>query len=89
MAPLMIDCDHQVHQDNETYQAVDQAGDSVSEWYKFKIRVHIQNWATNYLVELAKEDMDIANKNWGHSENIIIAMLADPREEVRRLSSES
>ena len=80
MAPHMIDCDHQVHQDDETYQAVDQAGDSVSGWYKFKFRPHIiQNGATHYLVELAKEDMDIANKNWADSENIMIAMLADPK----------
>jgi hypothetical protein len=69
-------------------------------WFNFKNGPYIQNGPTNlfYLDELSRdlprdlprEDMEIANKvlqvnaHWAHSENIIIAILADHSEEVGR-----
>ena len=65
-------------------------------WFKFKCTPHIQAGAKNYfyLVELTKEleekDMLVAqrvlqtNAQWTHQENVIISMLSDGREEVRR-----
>ena len=67
-------------------------------WFKFKCSPHIQSGAKNYffLVELSrspvmsKQDKIIAqrvlqdNSHWSHSENILISMLADDREEIRR-----
>ena len=65
-------------------------------WFKFKSSPYIQDGARNYFFllqltnDLEKEDMMIAqkvlqdNSFWAHSENIIIAMLSDDREEVRR-----
>ena len=65
-------------------------------WFRFKCYPHIQEGAKNffYLVEMTKEleeqDMLVAqgvlqyNAHWPHPENIIISMLSDEREEVRR-----
>ena len=67
-------------------------------WFKFKCSPHIQSGATNYffLVELSRspemseQDQAIAqqvlqvNAHWPHSENLLISMLADEREEIRR-----
>jgi hypothetical protein len=65
-------------------------------WFRFKCRPHIQDGALNffYLVELTRdldpEDRRIGQKvlqdnaHWPHSENLLIAMLGDPREEIRR-----
>ena len=65
-------------------------------WFKFKSNPHIQDGARNYffLVELSRKlvqpDKNIALKvlqdisYWAHSENIIISMLSDVREEIRR-----
>ena len=67
-------------------------------WFKFKCSPHIQSGSLNFffLVELSrdkamsKEDKVIAQKvlqdnaHWAHSENLIISMLGDEREEVRR-----
>ena len=65
-------------------------------WFKFKCSPHIQEGARNYffLVELSRdllgEDMLIAqrvlqdNSFWAHSENMVISMFTDKREEVRR-----
>ena len=65
-------------------------------WFKFKCSPHIQEGARNYyyLVDLSRslldKDMVIAqrvlqvNAFWPHSENLIISMLSDDREEVRR-----
>ena len=60
-------------------------------WFRFKWKSHIQDGSRNffYLVELTRslneEDMLIAqgvlqnNSFWAHTENIILAMLADER----------
>ena len=65
-------------------------------WFRFKCKPHIQDGSTNffYVIELSRgihpEDMEIAQKvlqdnaHWAHSENIIISMLADEKEEIRR-----
>ena len=65
-------------------------------WFNFKSKPHIQDGAPNFfhVIELSKgiqrEDMLTAQKvlqdnaHWAHSENVIIAMLADQREEIRR-----
>ena len=65
-------------------------------WFKFKCTPHIQAGAKNYfyLVELTKElekkDLLVAqivlqnNAHWPHQENVIISMLSDGREELRR-----
>ena len=65
-------------------------------WFKYKCNPHIQEGAKNfyYLVDLSrslsKQDMTIAHKVlqdnafWPHSENLIISMFSDIREEVRR-----
>ena len=65
-------------------------------WFQYKCYPHIQDGARNYffLLELTKDlkekDKLIAQKvlqdnaHWPHSENILISMLADQREEVRR-----
>ena len=65
-------------------------------WFRFKCNPHIQAGAKNYfyLVGLTKEleekDMLVAqrvlqtNAHWPHQENVIISMLSDGREEVRR-----
>ena len=67
-------------------------------WFRFKSSPHIQSGAQNFffLVELSRSsslserDKAIAqnvlqdNSYWAHSENILISMLADKREEVRR-----
>ena len=65
-------------------------------WFQFKCHPHIQDGAKNYftLVELTRDlreqDMLIAQKvlqdnaHWPHHENIVITMLSDRREEVRR-----
>ena len=66
----------------------------------FKRFPHIQCGATNFffLVELTRspdlseQDKAIAqqvlqdNAHWAHSENILISMLADEREEIRRMA---
>ena len=67
-------------------------------WFRFKACPHIQAGATNFfhLVELSRspdlteEDRVIAervlqdNAHWAHSENILVSMIADEREEIRR-----
>ena len=65
-------------------------------WFQFKCCHHIQEGARNYyfLVELTKDlkeqDKLVAQKvlqdnaHWPHPENIVISMLSDKREEVRR-----
>ena len=65
-------------------------------WFKFKTSPHIQDGSRNYfyLVHLSNklvgEDKLIAqkvlqdNSFWAHSENLVISMLSDQREEVRR-----
>ena len=65
-------------------------------WFQFKCNPHIQDGARNYfyLVELSRdlseEDMLIAqrvlqdNAYWPHAENVVISMMSDTREEVRR-----
>ena len=65
-------------------------------WFQFKCFPHIQEGARNYFFllelskDLVKEDMTIAqrvlqdNSFWAHSENLVISMLSDQREEVRR-----
>ena len=69
-------------------------------WFKFKGSPHIQSGAVNYfyLIELTKsEDLSDSerkiahgvlqdNAHWAHSENILISMLVDEREEVRRMA---
>ena len=65
-------------------------------WFRFKCYPHIQDGARNFftLVELSRDlqdqDMLVAqgvlqnNAHWAHPENIIISMLSDDREELRR-----
>ena len=65
-------------------------------WFRFKCYPHIQEGARNFftLVELSRDlqdqDMIVAqavlqnNAHWAHPENIIISMLSDAREELRR-----
>ena len=67
-------------------------------WFEFKHKNHIQDAARNYffLVELSRElDKEYkaiiervlqTNAFWPHSENILIAMLKDSREKVRRMA---
>ena len=65
-------------------------------WFRFKRYPHIQEGAQNFffLVEMSKDlqvkDKMVAHKvlqdnaHWAHSENILISMLSDHREEIRR-----
>ena len=65
-------------------------------WFIFKLFPHIQSGSRNFFFvldltrELEKADRAIArkvmqdNSYWAHAENLIISMLGDEREEVRR-----
>ena len=65
-------------------------------WFRIRLRPHIQDGARNlqYLLDLSRslpaDDQEIVrrvmagNSHWAHSENVSIACLSDPDEEVRR-----
>ena len=65
-------------------------------WFMFKRFPHIQSGSRNFFYvlkltrDLEKEDKAIAqkvlqdNSYWAHTENLIISMMCDDREEVRR-----
>ena len=65
-------------------------------WFIFKQFPHIQKGARNFFhvmeltKDLEKEDMAIAekvlqdNSHWAHAENVLISMLCDEKEEIRR-----
>ena len=65
-------------------------------WFRFKTLPNIQDGAPNffYLLQLTRDltpqDMAIAqkvladNSSWAHCENLVIAMLKDKNEEIRR-----